>query len=146
MYLLLRTDQRLKQNHEDVPTRTVPICERSWTDIEPEDYSSIAYPVSKRLGTLLRHGDLLREEDGAIEFWRLKFCLRCEFENSRHWSDEMWKSRMAGGGGNKKRFQYCTDLSGQEILYLRALQGHSERNPIDPSLQDNVLIPNKFFE
>ena len=39
---------------------------------------------------------------------------------------------MAGGGGNKKRFQYCTDPSGQEILYLRALQGHSGRNPVDP--------------
>ena len=48
--------------------------------------------------------------------------------------------------GNEKRFQYCTDLSGQEILYLRALQGHSGGIPIDPTLQDNVLIPNKFFE
>ena len=53
---------------------------------------------------------------------------------------------MAGGGGNKQIFQSCTDPSGQEILYLRALQGHSGRNPIDPSLQDNVLIPNNFFE
>ena len=53
---------------------------------------------------------------------------------------------MARGGGNKKRFQYCTDPSGQEILYLRALHGHSGRNFIDPSLQDNVLIPNSFFE
>ena len=53
---------------------------------------------------------------------------------------------MAGGGGHKKRFQYCTDPSGQEMLYLRALQGHSGRNPIDPTLQDNVLIPNNFFE
>ena len=58
----------------------------------------------------------------------------------------MWKSRIAGGGGHKKRFQYCTDSSGQEILYLQALQGHSGRNPIDPSLKDNVLIPNNFFE
>ena len=53
---------------------------------------------------------------------------------------------MAGGGGHKKRLQYCADPSGQEILYLRALQGHSGRNLIDPSLQDNVLIPNNFFE
>ena len=68
------------------------------------------------------------------------------FKNSQHWSDEMWKSKKAGGGGNKKRFQYCTDPSGQDIIYLRALQGHSGRNPIDPSLQDNVLIPNNFFE
>ena len=53
---------------------------------------------------------------------------------------------MAKGGGNKKIFQYCTDSSGQEILYLRALQGHSGRNPMDPSLQDIVLIPDNFFE
>ena len=128
-------------------TKTVPICERSWTDVEPGTYSPIAYPVSKRLSTLLRHGSLPREEDGAIEFWIfLKDYLRNEFERSQHWFDEMWKSRMAGGGGNKKRFQYCTDSSGQEILYLRALQGHLGRNPIDPSLQDNVLIPNNVFE
>ena len=127
-------------------TRTVPICERIWTDIEPGNQSNIAYPVSKRLSTLLRHGDLPREEDGAIEFWRLKDCLRYDLERSHYWSDEMWKIKMAGGGGHKKTFQYCTDSSGQEILYLRALQGHSRRNPIDPSLQDNVLIPDNFFE
>ena len=126
-------------------TRTVPICERFWTDIEPQTNSPIAHPVSKRLSTLLRHGHLPREEDRAIEFWRLKDYLRNEFEHSQHWSDEMWKSRMAGGGGNKRRFQHCTDPSG-EILYFRALQGHLGRNPIDPSPQDNVLIPDNFFE
>ena len=115
-------------------TRTVPICERIWTDIEPGTQLDLGF----------RH--LLREEDGAIEFWRLKDDLRNEFENSQHWSDEMWKSRMAGGGGNKNKFQYCTDPSGQEILCVRVLQGHSGRNPIDPSLQDNVLIPNNFFD
>ena len=126
-------------------TRTVPIRERTWTDIEPGAQFNQAYPVAKRLNTLLRHGQLPREEDGAIEFWRLKDDLRNEFEHSQYWSDEMWKSKMAGVGGNKKRFQYCTDSSGT-IVYLRALQGHSERNPIDPSPQDNVLIPKIFFE
>ena len=52
---------------------------------------------------------------------------------------------MAGGGGNKKRFQYSTDASGT-ILYLRALQGHSGRNLIDPLLQDNVEIPDGFIK
>ena len=52
---------------------------------------------------------------------------------------------MAGGGGNKKRFQYCTDSSGA-ILYLRALQGNSGRGLIDPTLQDNVVIPSNFFQ
>ena len=125
---------------------TVLIRERIWTDIEPEAQSNQAYPVAKRLNTLLRHGQLPREEDGAIEFWRFQDYLRNEFENSQFWSDEMWKRKMARGGGNKNIFQYCTDSSGQEILYLRALQGPSGRNPIDPTLQDNVLIPNNFFE
>ena len=83
---------------------------------------------------------------GAIEFWRLTDYLRNEFEYSQYWSDDVWKSKMAGGGGKKTRFQYCTDSSGQEILYLRALHGHSGRNPIDPTQQDNVLIPNNFFQ
>ena len=52
-------------------TKTFPIGERTWTDIEPEDYSPIDYPVSKKLINLLRHGSLPRDEDGAIEFWRL---------------------------------------------------------------------------
>ena len=121
-------------------TKTIPIGERTWTDIDPQDYSPIDYPVSKQLSTLLYHGHLPREEDGAIEFWRCKDYLRNDFVHSQHWSDEKWKSIMAKGGGNKKRFQYCTDPSG-EILYLRPLQGHLGRYLIDPSLQDNVLIP-----
>ena len=65
---------------------------------------------------------------------RLKDNLRNKFEYSQYWSDDVWKSKMAGGGGNKKIFQYCTDSSGPEILYLRALQGHSGRNPTGPLL------------
>ena len=126
--------------------RTVPICERVWTDVEPRTQSNLACPVARRLSTLLRHGHLPREDDGAIEFWRIKEYLRNDLVQSQHWSDEKWKSTMAKGGGNKKRFQYCADPSRQGIIYLRALQGHSGRNLIDPSLQDNVLIPNDFFE
>ena len=59
-----------RRNSACSSTRTVPICDRPWTDIEPETYSLVACPVSRRLSTLLRPGDLPREEDGAIEFWR----------------------------------------------------------------------------
>ena len=75
----------------------------------------------------------------------LKDYLQNHFVHYRHWSDEKWKSIMAKGGGNKKRFQYCTDSSG-EILYFRVLQGHSGRNLTDPSLQDNVSILDDFFK
>ena len=94
--------------------------------------------MSKKLINLLRHGSLPREDDGAIEFWRLKDYLQSHFVPLFfYWSDEKWKSIMAKGGGNKKRFQYCTYSSG-EILYFRALQGHSGRNLIDTSLQGTM--------
>ena len=49
---------------------------------------------------------------------------------------------MAAGGGSKRRYQYCSDISGT-ILYLRALQGR--RNLIDPLLQDNVTIQRRVL-
>ena len=51
---------------------------------------------------------------------------------------------MAAGGGSKRRYQYCSDNS-VAILYLRALQGHSGSNLIDPTLQDNVVIVSGIF-
>ena len=95
---------------------------------------------------LLRHSQHVnREEDGAVQFWRIeeniqKYVLHCPL-----WSDSKWKASLAGGGGNKKRFQYCTDSSAT-IVYFRALQGHSGRNLIDPSLQDNVIFQSNFFQ
>ena len=89
--------------------------------------------------------DYLEKMMERLNFWRIKDYLENHFVYSQHWSDEKWKSSMARGGGHKKRFQYCTDSSGV-ILYLRALQGHSGRNFIDPSLQDNCHFPDGFFK
>ena len=80
-----------------------------------------------------------REDDGAIQFWTIKFHLRNQFSTVQHWSHDRWKACLAAEGGVKRRFQYCTDNSGA-IVYFRALQGHSGSTPIDPSLQDNVVI------
>ena len=94
---------------------------------------------------LLRHIQTVqREEDGAIQFWRIKFHLRNHFSQVQHWSDERWKSCLAAGGGSKRSYQYCYDSYGT-ILYVRALQGHSGRNLIDPMLQDNVIIQRGLF-
>ena len=126
-------------------TRTIFISERTWTDVEPGKYCLSDYSVSKKLMHLLRHGSLPRDNDRAIEFWRIKNHLQDHFVFCHHSSDEKWKSSMAGGGGHKNIFQYCADSSGT-ILYLRALQGHSGRNLIDPLLQDNVIVPDGFFK
>ena len=94
-----RSKAKAKPQRRDLAsssTKTVPIREGTWTDVEPQDYSPTDYSVSKKLINLLRHGNLPREDEGAIDFWRLKDDLRNKFEHSQHWSDEMWKSRMAG--------------------------------------------------
>ena len=92
-------------------TRTIPIGGRIWTDVEPGEYSLSDNAVSKKLIHLLRHGRPPGEDDGAIEFWRIKDDLQKYFLHCHHWSDDKWKKNMAGGG-NKKRYQYCTDSSG----------------------------------
>ena len=134
------------QKREPVDTPTIiPMHERKWIDIDPSEPSLTAYEVSKKVISLFRHNQTVqREEDGAIQFWRIMFHLRNQFSQVQHWSDERWKSCLAAGGGTKRRYQYCSDNSGT-ILYLSALQGHSGQNLIDPTLQDNVIIQRGIF-
>ena len=70
-------------------TRTIPIGERTWTDVEPGEYPISDHEVSKKLIRLLRHGILPGEDDGAIEFWRIKDDLQKYFLHCHHWSDEV---------------------------------------------------------
>ena len=92
-----------KRDSASSSTRTIPIGESTWTDVEPGKHSLSDYPVSKKLMIhLLRHGSLLRDNDGAIEFLRIKDHLQSHFMFCHHWSDEKWKNGMAGGGGQKK--------------------------------------------
>ena len=135
-----------KREPIDSSSRIIPIERRNWIDIEPGTYSLSEYEASKKVIHLLRHGNQVhREDDGAVHFWRIKENLQNPFPQSIHWSDDRWKACLAAGGGAKRRFQYCTDDSGI-IINFRALQGHSGRNLIDPSLQDNVVIPSGFFQ
>ena len=121
-------------------TATIPIHQRRWIDIEPSKQDLDSYDLSKKVINLLRHNQTLqREKDGAVEFYRIKFYLRNHHSQIQNWSDDRWKACLAAGGGSKRRYQYCSDNLGT-IIYLRALQGHSGSNLIDPTLQDNVLI------
>ena len=125
-------------------SKIIPTERRNWIDIEPGKHSLSAYEVSKKVIYLLRHSQQAqREEDGAVHFWRIRENLQNQFPPIPHWSDDRWKACLAAGGGAKRRFQYCTDDSGI-IVYFRALQGHSGRSLIDPSLQDNVMTQSNF--
>ena len=124
MQATLHADQRLKRKPQrrdsaSSSTRTLPIGERTWTDVEPGKHSLSDYPVSKKLIHLLRHGSLPRDNDGAIEFWRMKDDLQNHSLCCHHWSDETWKSSMAGGGGQKKKSSIVLTL--QEQFYTSEL-------------------------
>ena len=65
-------------------TATIPIHQRRWIDIEPSKQDLDSYDLSKKVINLLRHNQTLqREEDGAIEFYRIKFYLgKSSFSNT----------------------------------------------------------------
>ena len=129
-----KTKAKPQQREPVDTTTTIPMHERRWIDIEPSEQTLAAYDLSKKVISLLRHNQTVqREKDGAIEFYRIKFYLRNHSSQVQHWSDDRWKACLAAGGGSKRRYQYCSDNSGR-ILYLRALQGHSGNNLIDPSV------------
>ena len=119
--------------------------ERKWIDIEPRKHSlSLRMRFRKKVIHLLQHSQTVqREDDGAVQFWRIKNYFRNQFPQVQYWSSDRWKLCLAAGGGPKRRYQYCTDTSGT-IVYLRALEGHSGRNLIDPSVQDTVIIQSGF--
>ena len=131
------------QPRESTGTTTIPLSERVW--IEPSTQDLESYNLSKKVVNLPRHNQTLqREEDGAIQFYKIKFHLRDHHPQIQNWSDDRWIACLAAGGGPKRRYQYCSDYLGS-IIYLRALQGHSGSNLIDPTLQDNVLIGPGIF-
>ena len=97
---------------------------------------------------LLRHDPtVLREEDGEAEFRILAPMFYSKFTSSPYRKIRTRLNCLQERGGANKRFQYCVDpYSADTILYFRAIQGHSGGKHIDPTLQDNMLLPSDFAE
>ena len=59
---------------------TIPMNERKWIDIEPSEPSLSAYEVSKKVINLLRLNQTVqREDDGGVQFWRIKIFFKLDF-------------------------------------------------------------------
>ena len=85
----------------DLPS-IIPMNERKWIDIEPGESSFSAYEISKKVINLLRHSETIqREDDGAVQFWKIKNFLQNQFPQILYWSDDRWKACLAAGGGKK---------------------------------------------
>ena len=131
---------------------SVPLHERKWMDVNPRDYDHKCHVVSKARTRLLRHDQTIPlETDGAVKFnvndIVEEFKKKKTFDGALQWSVEDWISILAGGGGQKKRFQYCLNPnSSKHIRYFRAIQCHSGGIAFDPELQDSVLFLKGFTE
>ena len=96
----------------------------------------------KRLNTLLRHGQLPQEEDGAIEFWILQYDLWNKFEYSQCWYG---RARWQEAEATRKYFN--TLLIRQDKFFISELfKVIQDAILLISSLQDNVLIPDTLFE
>ena len=83
----------------DLPS-IIPMNGRKWIDIEPGDSSLSAYEISKKVINLLRHSQTVqREDDGAVQFWKIKNYLRNQFPQVQYWSDDRWKIML----GSRRR-------------------------------------------
>ena len=128
------------QPRESSGTTTISFNESIWVDIVPSKQDFDSYKLSKKVINLLRHNQKVhREQDGAVQFYKIKFLMRDYSLPIQNWSDDRWLACLAAGGGPKRRYQYCSDYLGS-IIYLRALQGHSGDSIIDLAMQDHVLI------
>ena len=82
----------------------IAMNERKWIDIEPRESSFSAYEVSKKVVNLLRHSQTVqREDDGAVQSWRIKNYLQSQFPQITNRSDDRWKACLAVGGGSKRK-------------------------------------------
>ena len=95
----------------------IPMNERKWIDIEPGESSFSAYEISKKVINLLRHSQTVqREDDGAVQIWKIKIFLQNQFPHILYWSDDRRKACLSAGGGAKRRYQYCTAIRTRNSL------------------------------
>ena len=127
---------------------SIPYRERKWIDIEPGKFTQGCFEVSKFMIRLLRHdGTVHREDDGAVRFDDLAELFKSRFAGNSHWSIEAWISFLAKGEGQKKRIQYCLNPNSSEhFVHFGAIQEHSGGTLVDPTFQNNVLLPDDFAE
>ena len=146
----LRPKQKSSRTSSSGPqSRTeIPFHERKWIDVEPEEYNEHSFSVAMKMNKLHRHKfPHLREKTELSPSKNFAPMFVSQFESSPYWSIRTRLNHLQRRGEVKNRFQYCMDPNySEDLLYLRANQGHSGGNQIDPSLQDYVVLPDDFAE
>ena len=97
------------QPRESSGTTTISLSERVWIDIVPSRQDHDSYKLSKKVINLLRHNQKVhREQDGAVQFYKIKFHVRDYSVPIQNWSANRLLACLAAGGGPKRRYQYTS--------------------------------------
>ena len=114
--------------------------------LNQQNSSFSAYEILKKVINFLRHSQTVqREDDGAVQFWRMKNYLQNQFPQIIYWSDDRWKACLSAGGGAKRRHQSCTDIFRNNYLFPSSSRTFRTQT-FDRSLQDNLIIQSGFFQ
>ena len=121
-YFAARSNAKAKpQRRElvDLPS-IIPMNERKWIDIQPGDSSLSAYEISKKVINLLRHSQTVhREDDGAVQFWKIRNYLRNQFPQRQ--LGHTIVGRHAWQQEEEQQGDISTALIFQEKLFLSEL-------------------------
>ena len=105
-----------KREPVELPS-TIPMNKESGLTLNQKNLLSLRTRSRRKSINLLRHCQTVqREDDGAVQFWRIKNFLQNQFPQIPYWSDDRWKACLAAGGGSKRRYQYSSDISGTICL------------------------------
>ena len=127
---------------------SILIRKRKWIVIDTQPFDHSCFAVSKVMIRLLRHdASVPREDDGSVRFDDLMKVFEAKFDGSSQRPCNDWITYLAKGGGQKKRFLFCLNTHSSKLfLHFKTIQGHYGNNLVDPTLQDNVLLPEDFTE
>ena len=105
-----RQKQNLNREFSLVQQQPYQYTKEDGLTLSHQNKNLASYDLSKKVINPLRHNQTLqREEDGAIEFCKIKFHFRNHHSQIQNWSDDRWKACLAARGGSKRRYQNCSD-------------------------------------
>ena len=129
----------------DVPS-TIPMSERKWIDIEPGISSLSAYEVSKKVINILRHCQTVqREDDGAVQFWRVKDSIQNQFSKTPSWSDGRRKAPTLLGQIGCRWPEHYHVCQGLEAQNARGISGGLDQQHLSAVAAQNVLRQTTFL-
>ena len=127
----------------------IPVLERKWVDIETHDHTIISVMKCQKPSPgwhdMIFHPSRKRRSDPLqLHHWRVQ-----EEEVRRCFAMATW--RLDIDPGTRRRSEDKISILRESKLFQSipvpsAIQGHSGDNAVDPTLQDNELLPKGFTE